>query len=70
MVYSYSYTPDGKLKSKEASGRTLLRYDYDKNGRLAKLWDISGKETRYVYNAANRLRQIFALLSHHQESIS
>ncbi len=59
MAYSCSYTPNGWIKSKEASGRTLIRYDYDRNGRVKELRDISGKTTKYAYDPANRLKQVF-----------
>ena len=46
------------LKSKHASGKTLLSYEYDKNDNIKNIKDITGKSTRYVYNPANRVKEI------------
>lgn len=44
------------LKSKSASGKTLLEYTYDKNNNLKTLKDITGKYTKYLYDDADHLK--------------
>ncbi|MHC1686054.1 MAG: RHS repeat domain-containing protein [Clostridiaceae bacterium] len=58
MAYSYSYTEDSMLKSKSTCGKTLISYDYDKNGNTLAITDISGKSTIYNYDVANRVKAI------------
>ena len=50
MRYNYTYYPDGTLKSKEASGKTLLSYTYDFNRNKTSQQDITGKTIKYTYN--------------------
>ncbi|WP_099190500.1 RHS repeat-associated core domain-containing protein [Tepidibacter mesophilus] len=57
-TYTYKYTKDGRLKSKHASGKTLLEYRYDKNGNTKTISDITGKSTHYIYDPANRVKEI------------
>jgi len=45
MRYDYTYYPDGSLKEKRASGKTLVSYAYDLNGNKIEQTDISGKKT-------------------------
>ena len=36
MQYNYTYDIMGRISSKKASGRTLIAYEYDKNGNKIK----------------------------------
>lgn len=58
MQYEYSYNIEGMLESKSASGRTLLRYTYDKNNNIKTIKDITGKSSIYSYDDANRVKLI------------
>ncbi|WP_199884115.1 RHS repeat domain-containing protein [Anaerosinus massiliensis] len=58
MRYGYSYYPDGKLKAKTASGRTLLAYEYDLNGNKIRQTDVTGKTTAYCYTETDLLNGI------------
>jgi YD repeat-containing protein len=55
----YSYYPDGSLKEKKASGRTLLHYTYDLNGNKTSQTDFTGKTTRYQYDILDRLEEVY-----------
>ena len=59
MRYDYTYYPDGSLKEKRASGKTLVSYAYDLNGNKIEQTDISGKKTRYSYNQRNLLELVY-----------
>ncbi|CUU50372.1 hypothetical protein [Clostridium beijerinckii] len=41
MQYEYAYNVEGMLESKSASGKTLLRYTYDKNNNIKSIKDIT-----------------------------
>ena len=56
--YRYFYDACGRLESKSACGRTLLRYTYDLNGDLRTLTDATGKTTEYGYDGCRRLVSI------------
>ena len=43
MKYEYSYYPGGLLREKRASGRTLMSYTYDLDGRKISQRDLTGK---------------------------
>ncbi|MCI1477821.1 MAG: DUF6531 domain-containing protein [Clostridium beijerinckii] len=58
MQYEYTYNIEGMLESKSASGRTLLRYTYDKNNNIKSIKDITGKSSIYSYDEANRVKLI------------
>ncbi|EKQ50971.1 RHS repeat-associated core domain-containing protein [Clostridium sp. Maddingley MBC34-26] len=58
MQYEYSYNIEGLLESKSASGRTLLRYTYDKNNNIKTIKDITGKSSIYNYDETNRVKLI------------
>ena len=58
MRYDYAYYPDGSLHEKKASGKTLLGFQYDLNGNRTLQRDITGKETRYTYNALDLLEEV------------
>ena len=58
MRYEYRYLPGGNLHEKLASGKTLLRYAYDEDGRRIKRSDLSGKETEYKYDLAGNLTEV------------
>ena len=47
LYYNYEYNIEGLLKSKSASGKTLLEYTYNKNSNLKTLKDITGKSRIY-----------------------
>jgi RHS repeat-associated protein len=57
-VESYTYTPNGNVKSIARSGKTLLEYLTDKNGRITKVTDSEGDITGYTYDAAGRLMTV------------
>ncbi len=58
MQYEYAYNIEGMLEAKSASGRTLLRYTYDKNNNIKSIKDITGKSSIYSYDDANRVKLI------------
>ncbi|NRT79266.1 RHS repeat-associated core domain-containing protein [Clostridium beijerinckii] len=58
MKYEYVYNIEGMLESKSTSGRTLLRYTYDKNNNIKTIKDITGKSSIYSYDEANRVKLI------------
>ncbi len=58
MRYDYAYYPDGSLHEKKASGKVLLSFQYDLNGNRTLQKDITGKETRYTYNALDLLEEV------------
>ena len=58
MQYEYSYNIEGMLEAKSASGKTLLRYTYDKNNNIKTIKDITGKSSIYSYDEANRVELI------------
>jgi|GEM_PF-351203 len=58
MQYEYSYNIEGMLESKSASGRTLLRYTYDKNNNIKAIKDITGKSSIYSYDDTDRVKLI------------
>ena len=58
MRYDYTYYLDGSLHEKKASGKTLLSFQYDLNGNRTLQRDITGKETRYTYNALDLLEEV------------
>lgn len=57
-VESYSYTPDGNVKSIARNGKTLLDYLTDKNGNITKVTDSEGDTTGYSYDSAGRLKTV------------
>nr|WP_241395739.1 RHS repeat-associated core domain-containing protein [Clostridium beijerinckii] len=58
MKYEYAYNIEGMLESKSASGKTLLRYTYDKNNNIKSIKDITGKSCIYSYDDADRVKLI------------
>ena len=58
MKYEYSYYPGGLLREKRASGRTLMSYTYDLDGRKISQRDLTGKSTGYAYNRNGMLSQV------------
>ena len=58
MQYNYTYNKEGLLESKSASGKTLLKYTYDKNNNIKAIKDISGKSSIYNYDEADRVTLI------------
>ncbi|WP_289804810.1 RHS repeat-associated core domain-containing protein, partial [Dubosiella newyorkensis] len=58
MRYDYAYDAAGRLKTKRASGVSLLSYEYDLNGNLMGMTDVTGKHTAYRYNSLNQLEEI------------
>jgi RHS repeat-associated protein len=58
-VYNYSYTPDMKLKSKSMNGKLMLEYNYDKNGNIVELKDLTGRKTNYKYDALGRMEEVW-----------
>jgi len=57
--YNYEYTPDLKLKSKRANGKSIINYRYDRDGNLIELKDILGKVTTYKYDELGRLSEVW-----------
>ncbi|OOM11653.1 RHS repeat-associated core domain-containing protein [Clostridium saccharobutylicum] len=58
MQYEYDYNIEGMLETKSASGRTLLRYTYDKNNNIKTIKDITGKTSIYSYDEVDRVKLI------------
>ena len=58
MRYEYAYYANGSLKEKRASGRTLLSYTYDADGRRTSQCDLTGKITQYQYTPGGQLSQV------------
>ena len=58
MQYRYTYYDNGRLKEKQASGRTLLAYAYDLSGNITSRRDLTGKETCYGYDRCGRLKSV------------
>lgn len=58
ITYQYDYTATGLLSRKSSAGRSLLSYDYDKNGNVIELTDVTGIATRYTYDVLNRVREV------------
>ena len=58
MRYDYAYDAAGRLKTKRASGVSLLSYEYDLNGNRIGMTDVTGKHTAYRYNSLNQLEEI------------
>lgn len=58
MRYEYEYDAAGKLKSKSASGKKLIQYEYDLNGNRTSVRDVTGKKTEYRYNELDLLAEV------------
>ena len=58
MRYEYAYYANGSLKEKRASGRTLLSYTYDADGRRTSQCDLTGKITQYQYTPGGQLSRV------------
>ena len=58
MQYNYTYDIMGRIESKSASGRTLISYEYDKNGNKIKGIDITGKVSEFTYNEFDLLKNV------------
>ncbi len=58
MQYNYTYDIMGRIASKKASGRTLIAYEYDKNGNKTKEIDVTGKITNFEYNELDLLQNV------------
>ncbi|MDE6357797.1 MAG: hypothetical protein K2L15_04300, partial [Eubacteriales bacterium] len=58
MQYNYTYDIMGRIASKEASGRTLISYEYDRNGNKVKEIDVTGKITQFEYNELDLLENV------------
>lgn len=58
MQYNYTYDIMGRIASKKASGRTLIAYEYDKNGNKIKEIDVTGKITNFEYNELDLLQNV------------
>ena len=54
----HRYYPSGLRREKRASGRTLMSYTYDLDGRKTSQKDLTGKETGYTYNRNGMLSQV------------
>lgn len=59
MQYNYTYDVMGRIASKSASGRTLISYEYDKNGNKTKEIDVTGKVAEFTYNELDLLEDVF-----------
>ncbi len=57
-IETYTYTPNGTIKSITRNGKTLLEYSADKNGRIIRATDSEGDTTGYTYDAAGRLKKV------------
>ena len=58
MQYRYTYYDNGRLREKQASGRTLAAYAYDLSGNVVSRRDLTGKETCYGYDRCGRLKSV------------
>ena len=58
MRYEYAYYANGSLKEKRASGRTLLSYTYDADGRRTSQRDLTGRVTQYQYTPGGQLSRV------------
>ena len=58
MQYRYTYYDNGRLKEKQASGRTLLAYAYNLSGYVVSRRNLTGKETCYGYDRCGRLKSV------------
>ena len=58
MQYRYTYYDNGRLREKQASGRTLIAYAYDLSGNITSRRDLTGKETCYGYDRCGRLKSV------------
>ena len=58
MQYNYTYDIMGRIASKKASGRTLISYEYDRNGNKIKEIDVTGKITQFEYNELDLLENV------------
>ena len=58
MQYNYTYDIMGRIASKSASGRTLISYEYDKNGNKIKEIDVTGKISQFEYNEIDLLKNV------------
>ena len=54
----HRYYPGGLRREKRASGRTLMSYTYDLDGRKISQRDLTGKSTGYAYNRNGMLSQV------------
>ncbi len=58
MQYNYTYDIMGRIASKKVSGRTLISYEYYKNGNKIKETDVIGKVSEFTYNELDLLKNI------------
>ncbi len=58
MQYNYTHDVMGRIASKSASGRTLVSYEYDKNGNKTKEIDVTGKIAEFTYNELDLLQNV------------
>nr|WP_317356417.1 hypothetical protein [uncultured Tyzzerella sp.] len=58
MQYNYTYDIMRRIASKKASGRTLISYEYDKNGNKIKEIDVTGKSTHFEYDELDLLKNV------------
>ena len=54
----HRYYPSGLRREKRASGRTLMSYTYDLDGRKISQRNLTGKSTGYAYNRNGMLSQV------------
>ena len=59
MRYDYSYDLMGRVIDKSASGKTLLSYTYDADGKVLTRTDITGKTTEYRYDLTGNLTEVY-----------
>lgn len=59
-AYNYDYTPNGRLRSKSINGKTIIGYDYDKNGNVTSITDITGRNVSYKYDVLGRMSELQA----------
>ena len=62
MRYSYAYDVMGRLTEKNASGRTLPSFKYDRNGNLTRQADVTGKVTEYHYDIADNISEVYVII--------
>lgn len=57
-THTYTYTLAGRLKSKATNGKEVLQYDYNKNGLISRLTDVSGTPVEYTYDMLGRVTAV------------
>ncbi len=57
-VDTFEYTSAGQLLRKLRNGKLVLEYDYDKNGNVKRVTDVTGQTVQYNYDNNGRLQTV------------